>query len=336
MKASVQREVWVDNVKAVACILVVLGHFFQSMTRANILPANDLYQWFNQTIYYFHVPLFFICSGYLYQKLSVVNDVRSWSRNVLKKLLVLGVPYFVFSFITWILKTLFSSSVNSEIGGLGDTLFLHPVSPYWYLYALFLLFLITPTFSNRTLAVIGLAVALVFKILGIMGEMYEGQALLYILSNEIWFVIGMCLSVFNFDQYLARKSLALPVIFGIIFLLLSVICYIGGIQHGAISFLLGLLACGSVTMAMGKNCENGWRPVVLEILANYIMPIFLMHTLFAASLRILLLKMGIQDAAIHVALGIPLSFIGPTIAAIIMKRGKWLEFFVYPGKFIKL
>ena len=117
-----QREIWVDNVKVIACILVVLGHFFQSMTQANILSANDVYQWFNQTIYYFHVPLFFICSGYLYQKLSVVDDAYSWGRNIMKKLLVLGVPYFAFSFVTWALKTLFSSSVNNEIGGLGDTL----------------------------------------------------------------------------------------------------------------------------------------------------------------------------------------------------------------------
>ena len=89
-----RREIWVDNVKVIACILVVLGHFFQSMTKAGVLPASDLYQWFNQTIYYFHVPLFFICSGYLYQKLSVVNDVHSWGKNIFKKALNLGVPYF--------------------------------------------------------------------------------------------------------------------------------------------------------------------------------------------------------------------------------------------------
>lgn len=81
-----QREIWVDNVKVVACILVVLGHFFQSMTQSGVLPTNDLYKWFNQTIYYFHVPLFFICSGYLYQKLSRVDDIHSWGKNVLKKI----------------------------------------------------------------------------------------------------------------------------------------------------------------------------------------------------------------------------------------------------------
>lgn len=164
-----RREIWVDNVKVIACILVVLGHFFQSMTKSNILPANDLYQWFNQTIYYFHVPLFFICSGYLYQKLSRVEDVKTWGRNALKKALNLGVPYFTFSFATWFLKTVFSSATNDEIGGLFDTLFLHPVSPYWYLYALFFIFLITPTFRNKTMAGVGLAIATVLKVLGTIG-----------------------------------------------------------------------------------------------------------------------------------------------------------------------
>ena len=102
-----------------------------------------------------------------------MNDIHSWGRNVLKKLLVLGVPYFTFSFATWLLKTVFSGSVNSESGGLLDTLFVHPSSPYWYLYALFFLFLITPTFRNKTMAVIGLAVALALKVLGIIGGVWS-------------------------------------------------------------------------------------------------------------------------------------------------------------------
>ena len=89
---------------------------------------------------HFHVPLFFICSGYLYQKYSKVNSVDGWYRNVAKKAVALGVPYVTFSTATWVLKKVFSSSVNDQIGGLGDTLLFHPASPYWYLYALFLVF----------------------------------------------------------------------------------------------------------------------------------------------------------------------------------------------------
>lgn len=331
-----QREIWVDNVKVIACILVVLGHFFMSMVTANVLPDIDLYQWFRQAIYYFHVPLFFICSGYLYQKLNKVDDVHSWWKNVLKKALNLGVPYFTFSFATWLLKTVFSSSVNTQIGGLFDTLFIHPTAPYWYLYALFFLFLITPTFRNRSMAMIGLIIALAFKVLGIFGEGYGVQAISYILSNEIWFVLGMCLSVLEFKKYLLKRSLITPIATGVIFLLLSIWVYIIGIDHGVISFLLGLLGCFSVVILMAIIYENRSQSAAFGTLAKYTMPIFLMHTLFAAPLRTVLFKLGIQNAVIHVILGIAISFIGPMIAAVIMKKSKWLEFFLYPGKFIKM
>lgn len=85
------REIWVDNVKVIACILVVICHFFMSMVTANVLSNTDFYQWFRQTIYYFHVPLFFICSGSLYQKLSRVDDIQSLMKNISKKALNLGV-----------------------------------------------------------------------------------------------------------------------------------------------------------------------------------------------------------------------------------------------------
>lgn len=64
---------------------------------------------------------------------------------------------------------MFSNSVNREIGGLGDTLLLHPTSPYWYLYALFFIFLVTPTFSSMKTAIVGLIVALVTKLLILTG-----------------------------------------------------------------------------------------------------------------------------------------------------------------------
>ena len=161
--AARTREKWVDDVKVIACILVALGHFFMSMVQAGILPDSNLHEWFITTIYYFHVPLFFICSGYLYQKLSRVNSVGRWYRNVVKKGLALGVPYVTFSAATWVLKKSFSSSVNNQIGGLGDTLLFHPTSPYWYLYALFFIFLLTPTFNSVKAVAVGLVVALAAK-----------------------------------------------------------------------------------------------------------------------------------------------------------------------------
>ncbi len=323
------REKWVDDVKVIACILVVLGHFFQSMTKANILPANDLYKWFNTTIYYFHVPLFFICSGYLYQKYSKVNDFTSWKKNVTKKALALGVPYVTFTTATWVLKTVFSDSVNKQADSLLGTLVLNPSAPYWYLYALFFIFLITPTFTSLKVTVAGLLVATAAKWLVLTGGGTGLYAVSTILTNEIWFVLGMSICAFNVE--LRGKKLQ-GIIIGLLFFGLSIAVYMTDVQNLAVSFVLGLIACATVILLAVDFEEKSGK--AMRFFAKYTMPIFLMHTLFAASLRAVLLKIGITNAVAHVMLGLGISFVGPIVAAWIMKKTKWLEFFLYPSKIL--
>ena len=65
------------------------------------------------------------------------------------------------------------------------------------------------------------------------------------------------------------------------------------------------------------------------------MPVFLMHTIFAAGLRSILVKMGIYDPFIHVTAGILFSFLGPAAAMKIMEKLKWPVFFVYPLKVLR-
>ena len=60
-----------------------------------------------------------------------------------------------------------------------------------------------------------------------------------------------------------------------------------------------------------------------------------MHTIFAAGLRAVLLKIGIMNSVVHIVLGIAVSFVGPIIAIEIMKRMK-LDIFVYPANYIKI
>lgn len=326
------REKWIDDVKVIACILVVLGHFFQSMTKANILAENGLYKWFNTTIYYFHVPLFFICSGYLYQKYSNVTNINSWFRNVSKKILVLGVPYVTFTTATWVLKKVFSSSVNDQIGGLGETLLFHPTAPYWYLYVLFFIFLFTPTFNNMKTAVVGLIVALSAKVLILTGNGYGIYAVSAVFSNAIWFVLGMDICVFDMEiKHKERQG----ILGFILFITLSIVVYIFDIHSTFVSFAMGVLACFSVLLLVNGFEERRFGKV-MDFLAKYTMPIFLMHTLFAAPIRTILLKIGIENAAVHIIIGLSISFIGPIIAAWVMEKTKWLNFFLYPNQFVKI
>lgn len=175
-----------------------------------------------------------------------------------------------------------------------------------------------------------------FENLGIIcaGGGYGIVAVSSIITNEIWFVIGMCLSVWHVN--VKTHKIVAPMASGLAFAGLSVWTYQSGIQHGLVNFLMGLLACYVVLMFMMAAFESGKQSVVFGYLANYTMPIFLMHTLFAAPLRTLLFKLGIKDAVVHVVLGIAISFIGPIVATMIMKKKKWLEFFLCPGKFIRV
>ena len=244
-------------------------------------------------------------------------------------MLALGVPYVTFTTATWALKTVFSGSVNDKVGDLGDTLLLHPTAPYWYLYALFFIFLVTPTFSTMKTAVIGLIVAVVAKTLVLTLGGTGIYAVSTVLANEIWFVLGMSVGTFNVE--LRKKKLQGTVI-GLLFLGLSIAVYMTNVQSLAVSFALGLMACTSIILLVVAYEDKFGN--AMRLLAKYTMPIFLMHTLFAAPLRSILMKIGVTNAVIHVVLGLGISFAGPIVAAWIMKKTRWLEFFLYPNKFI--
>lgn len=322
------REKWVDDVKVIACILVVLGHFLASVQ--SYAPGGVLYEWFHKTIYYFHVPLFFICSGYLYQKYSQIDDIKSYLKNISKKALALGIPYVTFSSVTWVLKTVFSRDVNNQIDGFCDTLFLHPTAPYWYLYALFFIFLVTPTFSTVKMTAVGLAVAIAAKAYILTGGGTEIYAVSTVLTNEIWFVLGMSICVFNVQLHGKKK---LGVLSGLIFVILSILAYVKDVVPGAFTFILGLIACFSVILLVANNTENSTIfGKVMGFLSKYTMPIFLMHTIMAATLRTILLRIDVTNGIVHIVLGLIISFGGPILAAYIMERTTWLEFFLYPNK----
>lgn len=137
------------------------------------------------------------------------------------------------------------------------------------------------------------------------------------------------MSICAFNVQLKGKRVQ-GTICGLLFIILSIVVYTAEISGGVISFIMGVLACVTVILMVAGFEEKFGKG--MDFLAKYTMPIFLMHTLLAAPLRSVLLKIGIENAVIHVALGLGISFVGPIIAAWIMKKTKWLEFFLYPSQ----
>ena len=329
------RETFIDSIKIYVCILVVLGHFFQSMTLSQIIWDNALLQWFDTTIYYFHVPLFFVCSGYLYHKYTKTDTLHAWKNNTLKKASVLLIPYFIFSLITWLMKVMFSSSVNTQADGLLETLFLQPLSPYWYLYTLFIIFLLTPALNSKKATLVTLTIALILKVLTFFVPDCSVFAISSVLQNEIWFVMGMCLSAFSLtDKLSSRRSLVTAGILSVVFVAVSVVLSQKHIAHKSVSFVMGFVAVVATVAMFIKIQHLSMVQKFTRKLAKYTMPVFLMHTIFAAAARALLLKLGIANATLHIVLGIVISFAGPIVAAVVMSKVKWLDFPLYPNKYI--
>lgn len=89
--------------------------------------------------------------------------------------------------------------------------------------------------------------------------------------------MGIC--TFNVQM---KGKRAQGTIFGLLFIILSIVVYTAEISGSMISFIMGLLACVAVILMVADFEEMFSRG--MDFLAKYTMPIFLMHTLFAAPL----------------------------------------------------
>lgn len=123
------RNVTFDIMKDIAILLVIIGH------------ASETPQWLRIGIYSFHMPLFFVISGYFFHCKPFDQMVMSSAKRLL-------LPY-TFTFVIMMCYTLLAFSINNNISYLLSALscVLFPTnlryhgigiaSPLWFLLALF-------------------------------------------------------------------------------------------------------------------------------------------------------------------------------------------------------
>lgn len=92
MVGSLNRLEYVDVMRGIAITLVVVGHLIQFNGVPTDNPAFEF-------IYSFHMPLFFIVSGYITQRVTHIDSWAKLKRYYVKKLLAIAVPFLVWSFV---------------------------------------------------------------------------------------------------------------------------------------------------------------------------------------------------------------------------------------------
>ncbi len=278
---------WMFIAKGIGISLVVIGHFYPQSSPPYWATGRDI-------IYSFHMPLFFLLSGYLY-----TQGKYSYGSLIKAKVERLVYPFVSVALIFFLVKYFASYRVSLEHPITVDallTLLIDPIDSFapllWFVHALFLIFIAFPLARRYVGNYLILGVLLALNLVFGSGFPVVGRALAYM----PFFVVGVGLKE---DAAWAGKldrdagRVLLPALF--VFCALSYARLSNAsVGHGdyLTRFVLGvggsLLVMG-LSQAISRRGPPHLRNSLFRI-GYYSMTIYLLHPLFESTVRIALLQ----------------------------------------------
>ena len=276
---------WVYIAKGIGIIFVVWGHFF---------PYNSPKYWIfiKKLIYTFHMPLFFMLSGFLY-----VPEKYTYLQLIKNKIRRLGYPYLsialIFLFIKFCIEMFFELQFPVNIKSI-TFLFIDPVNSYvpllWFIYALFFIFLIYPI-MYYSLFKSNLIVLLAVIIINLKFLKYIPPGIAKSFVNMSFFIVGrMIRDRLSFIEKYNKNMYNLIFIF--VFLILFLTAFYFKDLYPQIKYIFNLIlgVSGSLLIVnLSILLENrlSFLGNILSSVGFYSMGIYLLHTLFVSSIRLI-------------------------------------------------
>lgn len=196
-----QRLLYLDNLRAILIMLVVLGHCVQWDGCYSDYNHNLLFRF----IYSFHMPLFFAISGYLTYKGKYDDKLMG------KRALQLLLPFIVWAFISPLFK------IGAFSWKLTMKALIYPDNGLWFLYNLFF-YCIFFNFSELLSQKIRCKQELVM--LSIVAVMYALMAMVHTLFNVTqlcWFIPFFAIGYYGrkYGQYIKNRKMLIYIIGGV-------------------------------------------------------------------------------------------------------------------------
>ena len=325
-----ERNVLVDKLKGYACFLVLFGHVIMGIRLAGLnIPSFfadiELFLWS------FHVALFLFLSGVVYKETGEWRGKKSKSAFIIHKLVNLGVPYVVFSAIYIAINAFVGeANTNSSITDI-LTIWKTPVAQYWFLYALFFLFLIWTVLSgylkNWQITVIILLIGYVLPLLGV------GFG-----SFDIVFYSALAFGVGTFIDF--KRIVMLPTWIKVVIILLHIatsvtLIILGKIEDLFFKELMILFGIYSSILFISLLQQINAISRFLLFVNKYSLQIYLLHTIFTAGIRIILIRLNVTEWLVHVIIGTICGLLFSILASVIAEKLKYLNFFFFPTKTVK-
>jgi fucose 4-O-acetylase-like acetyltransferase len=274
---------WMLIAKGIGIILVVVGHFHP-------VVSPNYWSVMRKIIYLFHMPLFFILSGYLYN-----HGKYSYRDLIITKTKRLLYPFASIAAVFFLIKYLAGMVVNIDHPVNIDSVYallLDPVHSYmpllWFVHALFFIFAIYPLarlFMNNFLILFFL---LIINVIFGSDYLIFGNAL----ANIPFFVVGVILkenkkiSKMNISEDW-RYVVAPLVMFSLTYMIrlsfdiVSVFEYPVHLFLGIAGSLFVINISNFISVFSNKKIKD-----VLQQIGYYSMAIYLFHTLFESTVRI--------------------------------------------------
>lgn len=274
---------WMLIAKGIGIVLVVIGHFYPD-------TSPNYWSEIRSLIYSFHMPLFFLLSGYLYS-----HDKYSYSDLIKNKIKRLIYPFITIASLFFTVKYVVGRVVNLDHPVDIDStyaLLTDPVNSYmpllWFVHALFLIFAVYPLARVLMNNLIMLILLLIINSFFGSDYLVFGKAL----ANMPFFLVGVLLKenikVFSIT---INNDWRYTFVNIVIFSLAYVMQYSVNINHGNKYFtiffigVVGSLLIINLSQATAVLSHKNIKSTLISI-GYYSMTIYLFHTLFESTVRI--------------------------------------------------
>ena len=314
------RQAEPDMAKAAGIILVVFGHVLRGLFSAGIVEEEGILAAIDRMIYLFHMPLFFYLSGLFAEKSVMRDGSAAFTRKMAETLLL---PLIVWSYIQFTIQFAAGGAVNNPVSLIGVlTAPFPPRQQFWFLGSLFLISAVMACVLRQKNSHAFLK--------GLMVLLFAGQAIFW---GGIQSLMVQNLGTFLFAQTLVHmpffilgtlygtgriRQVRVPEIICVTVFVASLYAY------EALSF-----ADGWVRMVASVLCVLSLYKIIIHLcdrasaygsflrwgvfIGMNSMIIYLAHVIAAAGFRIILQKLGIEQASLHIAGGFLSGLIGPLL-----------------------
>lgn len=297
-----KKITYISLLQIIGPLFVVLGHIANN----GFISSESAWWIFSKDwIYIFHMPLFFMVSGYLLSYKGYLRN-RTYGQFMIGKVKRLLVPYLIINSLVW-LAMLAWQIIQGNVSLTITEILLGFIKPrtnaltyLWFLFALFLIFLTTPLlkkmldFKKPLCVAIMVAFCITLYILPFNTEYF---ALSDLHKDLLFFVFGCLLGQMEFDKFVSMMAK-----YRIWFI-------IGAIATSAVVLIwyqqtkmFHFIPCAFILLAFISMfvCVKELPPF-FENLASYSFGIYIMHWPVMLATRILLhsiLNVGVTLTAI--------------------------------------